>query len=68
MGPTPKCHFVLGLPCASPKILKIGTPTALEAHNFVCRPPIEVVALVESFKKICGMPPSHKGIRAIPNF
>ncbi len=24
------------------EILKIGTPKTLEAHNFVCRPPIEV--------------------------
>jgi hypothetical protein len=42
MGPAPKCHFVLGLLSWSPEILKIGTPTTLEARNFVYRPPIEV--------------------------
>ncbi len=26
----------------TPKILEIGTPTTLEAHNFLCRPLIEV--------------------------
>ncbi len=41
-GPTPKCHFVLGLSSWSSEILKIRTPMILEAHNFVCRPPIEV--------------------------
>jgi hypothetical protein len=40
MGPTLKCHFVLGLPSWSPEIPKIKTPTTLEAHNFVCKPPI----------------------------
>ncbi len=34
-GPTPKCHFVLRIP-------KIGTPTTLGPHNFVCEPLIEV--------------------------
>jgi hypothetical protein len=42
MGLAPKCHFVLGLLNESFKILKIGTPMTLEAHNFVCRPAIEV--------------------------
>jgi hypothetical protein len=42
MGPTPKCHFVLGLPSWSPEILEIGTSTTLQAHNFVCRPLIEM--------------------------
>ncbi len=32
--------FCLGL--GSPEIPKIGTPAILEAHNFVCRPSIEV--------------------------
>jgi hypothetical protein len=41
-GLAPKCHCVLGLPSGSPKIPKIGTPTTLEAHNFVWRRPIEV--------------------------
>jgi hypothetical protein len=42
IGPTPKCHFVLGFPSGGPEISKIGIPTTLEAHNFVCRPLIEV--------------------------
>jgi hypothetical protein len=42
MGPTPKYHFVLGLPNGSSEIPKIGTPATLESHNFVCRPLIEV--------------------------
>jgi hypothetical protein len=41
-GPTPKWHFVLGLPSGSFEISKIGTFTTLEAHNFVWRPLIEV--------------------------
>jgi hypothetical protein len=43
MGPAPKCHFVSGLPSGSPKIPKIGTLVILEAHNFACRPRIEVM-------------------------
>ncbi len=42
MGPTPKCHFVPRLPSGSLKIPKVGIPTTLGAHNFVCRPPIEM--------------------------
>jgi hypothetical protein len=42
MGPTPKCHFVLGLPSGSPEIPEIGTLAILEAHNFVCKSLIEV--------------------------
>ncbi len=42
MGPTPKHHFVPGLPSWSPEILEIGTLAILEAHNFVCTPLIEV--------------------------
>ncbi len=41
-GPTPKCHFVPRLPSGSSEIPKIGTRTTLEAHNIVCKPPIEV--------------------------
>jgi hypothetical protein len=42
MGPTPKCHFVPGLPSGSPEIPKIGTLATLDAHNFVWKPSIEV--------------------------
>jgi hypothetical protein len=41
-GLAPKCHFVLGLPSGSFEIPKIGTFATLEAHNFVCKPLIEV--------------------------
>jgi hypothetical protein len=41
-GPAPKCHLVLGLPSGSLEIPKIKTPLTLEAHNFVCKPLIEV--------------------------
>ncbi len=41
-GLAPKCHFVLGLPSASPQIPKIGILVTLEAYNFVCKPLIEV--------------------------
>jgi hypothetical protein len=37
-GTNTQMSFYLG----SPEIPKIGTPMTLEAHNFVCRPPIEV--------------------------
>ncbi len=40
--PTPKCHFVSGLPSGSPEIPKVGTSMTLGAHNFVCKPPIEM--------------------------
>jgi len=49
MGLTPKCHFVQGLPSGSPEIFKIGTFTTLVAHNFVCKPLIEV-----TLKKSCS--------------
>ncbi len=39
--PAPKCHFVPRLQNGSFEIPKIRTSTTLEAHNFVCRPPIE---------------------------
>jgi hypothetical protein len=42
MGLTPKYHFVLGLLNENLEIPKIKTPVTLKAHNFVCRPPIEV--------------------------
>ncbi len=41
-GPPSKWHFVLGLPSGSPKIPKVGTLVTLGAHNFVCRPPIDM--------------------------
>jgi len=41
-GPTPKWHFVPGLPSGNPKIPEIGTLATLEAHNFVCTVSIEV--------------------------
>jgi len=44
MRPTPKCHFVLGLPNGSPEIPIVGTPATLGAHNFVCRPLIEMMS------------------------
>ncbi len=40
--PTSKWHFVSGLPNGSPEIPKVGTPTTLGPHNFVCRPLIEM--------------------------
>jgi len=42
MGPAPKCHFVQGFPSGSLEIPKVGTPTTLRAHNFVCKPPIKI--------------------------
>jgi hypothetical protein len=42
MGPTSKWHFVLGFPSGSLEIPKVGIPATLGAHNFVCRPPIEI--------------------------
>ncbi len=41
-GLTPKCHFVPGLPSGNPKIPKVGTPATLGAHDFVCKPSIEM--------------------------
>jgi hypothetical protein len=34
--------FLPGLPSGSPEIPKLGTLVTLGAHNFVCRPPIEM--------------------------
>jgi hypothetical protein len=41
-GLAPKCHFVPRLPSGSLEIPKIGTPTTLGGHNFVCKTPIEM--------------------------
>jgi len=41
-GPAPKCHFVSGLQSESLEIPTIMTFTTLGAHNFACRPPIEM--------------------------
>jgi hypothetical protein len=37
-----KMAFCPVLSNGSPKIPKVGTPMTLEAHNFVCIPPIEI--------------------------
>jgi len=42
MGPAFKCHFVPRLQSGNPEIPKVGIPTTLGAHNFVCKPPIEM--------------------------
>jgi hypothetical protein len=34
--------FCLRTPKLNPEILEIGTFATLEAHNFVCKPPIEM--------------------------
>jgi hypothetical protein len=47
---TPKCHFSQDPQVKSPKILKIGTPAILEAHNFLCRPSIKLMS-----KKNCSL-------------
>ncbi len=49
MGPAPKCHFVLGLPSGSPEIPKVGTPANFGAHNFVCKPLIEMRSKAKSY-------------------
>jgi hypothetical protein len=78
MRPTRKCYFVSGLPSESPKIPTTRIPTTripatLGAHNFVCRPPIEMrfkekLALVKGFPIVCCTPPARKEIEAIPDF
>ncbi len=40
--PTSKWHFVPRLSSGSPKIFKIGILATLRAHNFTCRPSIEM--------------------------
>jgi len=42
MGPTPKCHFVMGLLGGSPEIPTTKIPATLGAHNFSYRPFIEM--------------------------
>ncbi len=37
-----KCHFVPKLSSGTPKILKIRIPKTLDAHNFACKPLIEM--------------------------
>jgi hypothetical protein len=49
MRPTSKWHFVLGLLNRNPEIPRVGTPMTLGAHNFVCRPWIEM-----RFKESCS--------------
>jgi hypothetical protein len=43
MGPTSKWHFVSRLPNGSLEICTDGILVNLEAHNFVCKPPIEMM-------------------------
>ncbi len=40
--PAPKCHFVPGLPSGSSKIPTTRIPTTFGAHNFACKPLIEM--------------------------
>jgi hypothetical protein len=40
--PTSKWHFISGLPSGSPEIAKVGTLVTLGAHNFACKPRIEM--------------------------
>jgi hypothetical protein len=51
MGPTLKCHFVLGLSIWSPEFFETGTIATLEAHNLLCRPMIKVRSQ-EKFKPL----------------
>ncbi len=68
-GPAPKCHFVPRLPSGSLEIPKIGTPMTLGAHNFVCKPLIEVRSKAKLQPSLRAFHLSeHKEIRAIPNF
>jgi len=41
-GLAPKWHFVSGFPSGSLEIFEIEILATLKAHNFVCRPSIEV--------------------------
>jgi hypothetical protein len=41
-GPASKWHFVPGLSSGSPEIPTIGTFATLGAHNFACKPLIEM--------------------------
>ncbi len=42
-SPTSKWHFVPRLPNESLEIPKVGTFTTLGPHNFMCKPPIEMM-------------------------
>jgi len=42
LGAAPKCHFVPGLPSGSFEIPTTRILATLGAHNFACRPPIEM--------------------------
>jgi hypothetical protein len=72
--PTPKCHFVPGLPSGNLEIPKIRTLKTLEAHNFACKPPIEMRSkaklypLLRVFPTICCTSPACKEIGAIIDF
>ncbi len=70
MGPTPKCHFVPKLPSESLEIPKIGSPTTLEGHNFVCRLSIEVrfEANFEPLSKSFQRYVAHLHIRKLGQF
>ncbi len=73
MGPAPKCHFVSGLPNGNPEIRKVKTPTTLGAHNFMCKPPIEMKSKAKLYPlskdfQLCCMPPKSKKIEVIPDF
>ncbi len=73
MGVTLKCHFSWDSQVKSIEIFEIGTFVILKSHNFLCKPPIEVrvkkiVAFIENFPTICGMPFAHKLTNAILNF
>ncbi len=73
-GPTFKMSFCLGTPNESMEIPQIGTFATMKAHNFVCRPLIEVrselkvVIVVKSFPTVCGSLLIHKEVKATPNF
>jgi hypothetical protein len=61
-------------PSGSTKILTIGTPVSLQAHNFAYKPPIKmrspnnVVTLIESFPIVCPTPPTREEIKVILDF
>jgi hypothetical protein len=41
-GVAPKCHFSRDSQVGGLEILKFGILMTLEAHNFLCKPPIEM--------------------------
>ncbi len=73
-GPASKCHFVPVLPNGSPKIPITSTSATLGAHNFACKPLIEVRSkaklqpLSRKNPTICDTQPAHKEIGTILNF